>query len=343
MAIQTHFIKFHNRIKLTRESSDYKEAREKDDSILSQVKTAFRDEGYPVVDNFLQGSFSTNTAIHNIDGDFDIDHAVVIDYFKAPDDPVVAKRTVKRVLDERGFKNAKIKKPCITADYLNLSLHIDIPVYAKYGSSYKLALGKMNSNDNHRKWTEADPKGLRDWINDTNAYWDSPNDTQQQFIRLVRYTKRWRDHNFSSDVRKKVFSIGLTVMLKENFEPSFDENGRPEDLAALRATIGRILSSSYFFMVGEGKYNLTVALPVTPYIDIFNGSSVDTGTQLYNKLSSLKSKLEQIELEQDVTKQCKTLNQIFGADFEVPECDSSSKSNLAAFSSAGIVGTSQGA
>ncbi|ENC6707677.1 nucleotidyltransferase [Vibrio harveyi] len=343
MAVQTHFIKFHNKIKLTRESVDYRDAREKDSSILSQVRTAFCSAGYPIIDDFLQGSFSTNTAIQSLDGDFDIDRAVVVDFDKAPDDPVTAKRKVKEVLDNRGFRNAKIKNPCVTADYASLNLHIDIPIYAKSGESYKLALGKANSTSVNRKWSDSDPKGLRNWINDTSSYTTSPNDTQQQFIRLVRYIKRWRDHKFSADVRRKVYSIGLTVIIKQCFQPCFDQEGKPDDLRALKETVDRILSSGYFYLVGVSKYKISVLLPVTPRMDIFANSSSDTGTQLQNKFVNLQTKLGEVQSEVDEGKQCEILNKLFGDDFEVPENSSGAKNSLAAFSSAGVVGTSQGA
>ena len=57
MGIQTHFDKFHDRIKLGRQDDAYKKARERDDSIKADVKTAFSEAGYPVVADFIQGVF----------------------------------------------------------------------------------------------------------------------------------------------------------------------------------------------------------------------------------------------------------------------------------------------
>ena len=39
---------------------------------------------------------------------------------------------------------------------------------------------------------------------------------------------------------------------------------------------------------GDNKYRVGVGLPAKPWRDIFDGSSLDTGTQLYNKLKHLK-------------------------------------------------------
>ena len=56
MGIQTHFDKFHDRIKLGREDDAYRKARKHDDSIKSDVKSAFKTAGYPIVNDFIQGS-----------------------------------------------------------------------------------------------------------------------------------------------------------------------------------------------------------------------------------------------------------------------------------------------
>lgn len=344
MSIQAKFLKFHDKIKLGREDAEYKSAREKDDSILKAVKKALKDEGYPVIEDFLQGSQSTATAVKHPIDDFDIDRSVVIAFDDAPDDPVKVKKIILKVLEERGFKNAKIKKPCVTADYASLSLHIDIPLYREHNGEYELAVGKNNSKDENKVWSSSDPKGLRDWINNKDDYVGSAIDKLKQFKRIVRYLKRWRDVKFSSDIAGKVFSIGLTVMAKEQFKPNFDDNGKASDLIALRDTVSAMLNGNYFGYQGHDQYKVSVNLPKSPYRDIFDGRSTNTGTQLYNKLISLKNKLDKVIDEEDLTKQCKLLNEIFGDDFEIPS--SSLKASIiskATYVTAGAAGTSQGA
>ncbi|MGR5129229.1 cyclic GMP-AMP synthase DncV-like nucleotidyltransferase [Photobacterium swingsii] len=341
MSIQSKFIKFHDKIKLSREDSEYKDAREKDDCILKAVKSALKKEGYPVIEDFLQGSMSTATGVKNPGEDFDIDRAVVIGFDPAPDDPVKVKKIVLNVLEDRGFKNAKIKKPCVTADYASKNLHIDIPIYREANGEYELAVGKKNSSEGNKIWSESDPKGLRDWINDSSNYLGSSSKKLEQYKRLVRYLKRWRDNKFNTAVGKKVFSIGLTVMAKEQFRPNLDDSDKANDLVALRDTVNDMLYAGYFNFQGNEQYKVRVTLPKSPWRDIFDGSSINTGTQLYNKLTVLKSKLDKAIDETDVVKQCKILNEIFGDDFEVPS--SSSTAKKAAYVTAGAAGTSQGA
>lgn len=343
MSLQNRFTNFHNKLKLTREDDSYRDARTKDKSILDALKVEFKSAGYPIVDTFKQGSFSTHTGIKHPVEDFDIDRALVIDADTAPDDPVEVKKLVLKVLEKRGFKNAKIKKPCVTADYKNLNLHIDIVVYRRRGDEYELAVGKLNSNEKNREWSLSEPKKLIEHINDSSQLIGSADLKIKQFKRLVRYIKRWRDEKFGQTVGKKVFSIGLTLMLKEKFQPAISNEGKVDDLQSLRDTVSAIINGNYFHWAGDSQYKVNVCLPVQPYRNVFENSSIDTGTQLYNKFRTLLTKLDQALEEDSLSKQCKILQEQFGNDFEVPEKEHSNSAGKIAYSSAGVVGTSQGA
>ncbi|MEM7419080.1 MAG: nucleotidyltransferase [Pseudomonadota bacterium] len=343
MSLQSKFSKFHDKIKLGREDDAYKEARVKDNSILDELKSEFKSAGYPIVDTFIQGSLSIYTGIKHPVDDFDIDRAVVIDADNSPDDPVEVKKLVLQVLEKRGFKNAIIKKPCVTADYKNLNLHIDIVVYRRRGDKYELAVGKLNSSEENREWFPAEPKRLIEHINDSSEFIGSAELKIRQLKRLVRYIKRWRDEKFGQTVGKKVFSIGLTLMLKEKFHSAISNEGKVDDLQSLHDTVSAILNGNYFQRVGDNRYKVNVYLPVQPHRNVFENSSIDTGTQLYNKFSALLTKLDQALEEDSLRKQCEILQGQFGNDFEVPEKEQSNNVGKMAYSSAGVVGTSQGA
>lgn len=341
MGIQSRFNDFHDRIKLSRTDESYKKAREKDDSITTDILKAFKDKGYEVKTTILQGSLSTDTAVKHEVKDFDIDRAIIITKDSSPDDPVEPKLVIYDILGDRGFKNHKVKTPCVTADYAAENLHIDFTVYRESYGNYELAVGKTHSNAENKVWSSSDPIGLKDWIKDNSTYGNSADKKQQQFNRIVRYLKRWRDHQLSHNVAKKVFSIGLTVMAKQSFFPVFSDEGIASDLEALKNCVDSMLLNNYFTPQGDGKYSVSVMLPKSPYRDIFYGSSNDTGTQFKNKLETLKTKLSDALAETDEIEQCKILNKLFGADFEVPEA--TAKATRTAFATAGSVGTSQGA
>ncbi|MFX9343830.1 nucleotidyltransferase, partial [Acinetobacter baumannii] len=84
---------------------------------------------------------------------------------------------------------------------------------------------------------------------DSSQYGVYATEKLHQFRRLVRYLKRWRNLKFSPDVCRKIYSIGLTVMIKQNFKPSIDEDGFPNDLLALKATVDSILDWSGYFQL----------------------------------------------------------------------------------------------
>ena len=211
------------------------------------------------------------------------------------------------------------------------------------GDDYYLAVGKKNSDEENRKWSAADPHGLIERVNDDSSYdEDDAKDILAQFRRLVRYLKRWRDVQFSESVAVKVYSIGLTLMVKNELVWSFSTEGAREDLQALRKTVEAILDGGYFDEEEEGRYRVRVDLPVEPGRDIFDGSSLDTGTQLYNKLKRLKEKLAEVEALSDERKQCEILNELFGDDFEVPD-PPNGKTEKAKYASAGTVIASVGA
>ena len=357
MPIQTHFNIFNENIYLTSQSNGYKKAREKDDGILQEIKAAFKDAGYPIVDSFMQGSFDVNTAINSLVGDYDIDRAIVIEGDTAPEDPLIPKKLILDVLINRNFNNPRVKKPCVTADYSSTNLHIDYILYKCTGESYSLAVGKLNSSLANKEWSSSDPKGLSEWINSLSSYGESQLNKRKQFKRLVRYMKRWRDVNFKEEVRKKIFSIGLTVMVKEQYKPDYD-SVTVDDLNVLKTVIDKILTANYFKkqFFPEG-YRVSVNLPKTPCRDIFqhkvtggmteNGSDLNVGNQLRNKLLNLQSKLQSALDETDEIKQCTILNSVFGDDFKIPSKSNGNGGKVAtgatAFSSAGASGTSQGA
>lgn len=366
MSIQVHFNKFDKKIYLTSHSEGYKKAKNKDDDIFNSIRTSFEKAGYPVIDSFMQGSFAVNTAINSLDGDYDIDRAIIIDAEKAPEDPIAPKKIIKEVLEKRNFKDPKIKKPCVTADYKSINLHIDYTVYKKeksltYDDIYYLAIGKIGSSKEQKEWSESDQKGLIKWIDSGNYDFDKTK-KRKQLKRLIRYIKRWRDVNFSSQVSEKIFSIGLTVMIKEQYSPSSFSAHVDDDLKALKSTIDSIISARYISApIGTIDYRVYVKLPKKPNRDIFqhktegvvaDGSDLNIGTQFRNKLLNLKQELQKALNETDEIKQCIILNKLFGDDFEVPKQEKQTSSKTTAsiitssavpFNTAGASGTSQGA
>ncbi|KZN60837.1 nucleotidyltransferase domain-containing protein [Pseudoalteromonas luteoviolacea] len=339
MSLQSQYDDFAKKIKLTRESDKYKEAREKDDTIYGKIKDAFKEKGYKISRTKILGSMGSYTSVVPLNGDYDIDRGIFVTKESAPTNPIEIKKVIKDVLKNHGFSEPKIKKPCVTADYKSKPIHIDYVVFREEGDVIELAVGKENSSEDNRKWDKNDPDGLQDWLT-----WKDEGTTsaqRQQFYRLTGYLKRWRDHKYSSNEseRKKVYSIGLAVMLKEQFDASVNNKGIPNDNEALKNTVEGILNSNYFRKSWfSDKYDIRVDLPKSPYRDIFDGRGENVATTLRNRLDKLKGVLEKVDEEEDLHKQCEMLRGEFGEDFPLP-----TKNNRVKARGAGVVGVSNGA
>lgn len=123
MSLQNKFNTFNQRIYLTRHDDEYTNAREKDDSITATIKAKFKEKGYPVIDNFVQGSLATYTTIKEPGKDFDIDRAIVIDYEESPSDPLVPKKVILEILKIVDFKMLKSKNLVLLL-IINLRIYI---------------------------------------------------------------------------------------------------------------------------------------------------------------------------------------------------------------------------
>lgn len=342
-SLQTKYINFKDNIALTRECDHYKKVREKDELITNKVSKAFRDEGYEVHSTFLQGSLATHTGIIPLDGDYDIDRAIAITKASSPDNPLEPKKIIKDVLKNHNFKEPKIKKPCVTADYINEPFHIDFPTYRIDSSSnYELAVGKEFSDENNRSWSPSDPIGLVEWItsekNHQVPYITLTEEEKYQFYRLVRYMKRWRDERYSSKYeRKKVYSVALTIMIKESFCPNIDDSGKADDHKALKDTL-EIMINRYFTRNSDGNYSIRVTLPVLPYNNIYQDKGEAVGKLLHPRLKNLLNTLKEVDTKDTLKAQCELLRKHFGNDF--PESNNEIRDKG---TKAGLVGVSDGA
>ncbi|KPA11153.1 hypothetical protein MHK_008650 [Candidatus Magnetomorum sp. HK-1] len=348
MSLQTQFIKFEEKIRLTWQDDRLKKIREKDESIRKNIRDAFKEAGYPIIDFFKQGSYATKTTIVPLAEDYDIDVGVVVDTKNAPENPVDAKKTLKKVLEKRNFKEPKIKLPCVTAQYYKQGdphFHLDYPVYKKdENDNYYISIGKEHSNEEIRKWEESDPKGLINWLNKLDDFSDEK--SYYQYKRLVKYIKKWRDFKFSNSEKKNVYSIGLAVMIRESFQNAISSDGDITDIKSLKDTVDRILSNHYFKKIGydsnsNAQYEIVVKLSKKPYRNIFEKHRKTVGTLIFNRLTKLSNHLQNVLNETNVKKQSEILrDKVFGDDFPVPENENSENKK---FKESGFVASPQGA
>ena len=332
MSLQNQFKKFNENIRLSATKLD--ELREKRNKILDKLRA---NEDLPSFEEFGQGSYRMGTEVKPIDKDYDIDVGLRFNVNKNDyEAPLTLKKQIRDILKNHTEYGAEIKTPCVTVTYKKdgeTAYHVDIVTYTYEDKENKesqlyLAKGKEFAKAENIKWEVADPLGL---INEIENRFSG--EDKEQYKRIIRYLKRWKNLNFSSDGNNEVPGIGITLLAYDLFSPSkeydyLEEKYVYDDLNALIDFIRKVKSKfilKYDLESNESKYSISLDLPVQPYTDVFSKMTLNQMNNFRNKICKLYDDLIIVKDEADIIEQCKKLNQIFGDDFEVPEKKDESK------------------
>ena len=345
--VQPYFESFDREIRLGR-FSENGTLRDKRDIIRDRINDylaeVFESYGEDVPDWHWrnQGSYELGTGIKPLPGaQIDIDQGLYFDIDHNDWDPVVLKERVHEVLDGH-TKKVRVRRPCVTVWYHQRGeevFHVDIAVYAK-GSSWsasRIAMGKRYSSDENRTWDVSDPQGLVDTI---IARFASGAD-RDQFRRVVRALKRWKDVNFRSDGNEAPLGVALTVCayygLQTRFADPFAKSS-PDDRAALLGLVRWMLGQiTPVWDADAARYSrsIRVDLPVQPYNDLFEPMTPRMTERLEEKLEVLQDALVEADREVKPETACQTLADVFGDDFPVPEPQDTARVTRSAYSHSG--------
>lgn len=325
MSIQNEFLNFHDRIRL---DYDVKaELAEKRDILLQILRDSDRLPGF---DEYNQGSYGMYLGVEPTDDrEYDIDVGLRFNVNKSDYEPMDIKNIIADILSDHTDYGAVIKKPCVTVTYKKdgeATYHVDLVTYLyedhedKQSQLY-LARGKENKPDDI-KWEKADPVGLVDYINGKIEKGDQRN----QFRRVVRYIKRWKNRRFISTGHAEPTSIGITLIAVDYFTAK-----KGDDLEALLHVAKCIQSLFCVEKYEDGrwlyriKYPMPVSLKFESNTDAFEKMTDVQMTDFKEKLEKLIRDLEAVQSEVDEVEQCKKLHKIFGEDFHIPEVKNVSK------------------
>ncbi len=325
MSIQNEFLNFHDRIRL---DYDVKaELAEKRDILLQILRDSDR---LPEFDEYNQGSYGMYLGVEPTDDrEYDIDVGLRFNVNKSDYEPMDIKNIIADILSDHTDYGAVIKKPCVTVTYKKdgeATYHVDLVTYLyedhedKQSQLY-LAHGKENKPDDI-KWEKADPVGLVDYINGKIEKGDQRN----QFRRVVRYIKRWKNRRFISTGHAEPTSIGITLIAVDYFTAK-----KGDDLEALLHVAKCIQSLFCVEKYEDGrwlyriKYPMPVSLKFESNTDAFEKMTDVQMTDFKEKLEKLIRDLEAVQSEVDEVEQCKKLHKIFGEDFHIPEVKNVSK------------------
>lgn len=319
--IQSAFKEFHDKIKL---SDENEELREKRDIILDKLKEKITAETASYT-HFVQGSYAMGTGIKPTDGDYDIDVGLEFDIDKGDyPDPITIKKWVRDALDGH-TKSVKIRRSCVTVTYQKDDepiYHVDFACYAADNKDQKLyiAKGKEYSETENRIWELSNPKELINLIK--NRYSDE--DEQAQFKRVIRYMKKWKNEKFEVSGSAAPTGIALTILAYNLFSPKYKIDTIKgtkvyDDFTALKNFVQSILNKFTRHYDENGNVHFTISqnLPVEPYNNLFSKMTEIQQDDFHGKLTTMKSKLTEVENTDKKSEACKVLAQIFGNDFPI--------------------------
>lgn len=324
--LQTQFNKFHEAIKIDFEGN--KPLREKRDMILAELRAGLKKQyptNTPTFKDFVQGSYDLATGVEPLQGeDYDIDVGLDFNLTTEIFKPVELKEIVFNILNSVAKRTVVIKRPCVRVQYHSageLAYHIDLAVYG-HGKDFRgnmndklyIAKGYLGSATDKKIWEISEPYRLKELIKSKI----SDNSDREQFRRVIRYLKRWKDYNFSSTGTERPTGIALTALCYNLFtvEKDYIRNSitgvygyRYNDLRALTRVVSGII---YCF---NWNNKISVKLPVAPNNDLFEKMSDKQMLNFKTKLQDFKNILENASNDTIASTACTKLIKVFGSDF----------------------------
>jgi len=217
MNFDKQFKEFHSQVKL--DSTKKQQLLRSKGSLREKIKKDFREKSRtPVPKFYMQGSFSMTTTINPISVEYDLDDGVYlqnIDTSKPMDEWESSEKVHKWIVDAVNGHTSKKptdKNLCVRVNYADENKHVDLPIYVEKGDTYYLAV--KNSG-----WIESDPKEISDW------FADEVKTKGEQYRRIVRYLKAWKDFREDENSSLKLFGgFQLTVLASYHFIEDLDND-----------------------------------------------------------------------------------------------------------------------
>lgn len=319
------FQKFDDDIKMSYDDSSI--LREKRDLLLNDLRDGLKRQfshNVPKFDPLNQGSYAMHTGVKPLEGeDYDIDIGILFHFSKDSYEPTEVKKWVFDALNT-GNRTVEYKRPCIRVQYHKggeIAYHVDLAIYSKadynHGTTY-LAKGYLKGKPEYQIWEQANPDKLKSAF--LGKFTDR-ND-RQQFRRIIRYLKRWKDLNFSANGNNRPTGIALTACAMNWFQigaryNNYDGKYYYDDLIALKNFVRTMINQFHY------SNSINVQLPVQPFNNLFEKMSNNQMANFKQKLIILENNLIRADNETDTYPICQTLQSVFGNEFCLahPKCN----------------------
>ncbi|MCG8422680.1 MAG: nucleotidyltransferase [Proteobacteria bacterium] len=308
MSFQPIFSRFHEAIKLN-DKTHNAGLREKRDRIHNRLR-----EKLPYTFTFFnQGSYAMGTGIRPLNDDYDIDVGIVFnDVYFHDFDPNAVKKWVYDAVSEHTAR-VEWRRPCITVYYQQHGeavYHVDLAIFARERNSngLRLAIGKQHSANDQREWQPDDRKGFIEAVKKRFS-----GDDDQQFRRVIRYLKRWKDVHFRNQGNAAPSGLGLTVAAYTWFQVNRSFlNGLYDDLGATRGLVRSIRNAfTCRWTLSGNMHRLMLPIPFAPRDDVFSRMSDQQMQEFYQRLQLLEDWLDEAQQSSSTA----PLQRAFGSDF----------------------------
>ena len=266
-------------------NSDEAALREKRERVLTRLRGAGVSFQF-----FNQGSYAMRVGVKPIDGDFDIDVGIVV--AGSPADAKAAKRSVFEAVRDHTTQ-VEWRRHCVRVQYVRVGqprFHVDLAVYRErqWGGGLELAVGKEHSAT--VEWSPSDPKGLI-------SHYDARHsgEARDQFRRVTRYLKRWKDVHFPSHGNAAPIGVGIAMSAYHWFTPQLGGWGSsPDDLSALAGLVDSMRRSFRMERGPDGQFasRLVAKVPVTPHDDVYRRMTNQQMKEFLGRLDVLAQQLE---------------------------------------------------
>jgi len=190
-----------------------------------------------------QGSFSMNTTILPINGEYDVDDGVYI-FGKEEDRPTpqTAHDWIYKAVENRTSQKTIDKNTCVRVQYAG-DYHIDLPIYYKTdGNENEFFFDSKDIPElahKNKGWIQSDPYEFKKWF-------DVKAQAKPQLKRIVRYLKAWTDNKNNSNSSLK-FPSGMIFTILASEDNFIDSVRDDESMLSTLKNIQKKIDDTRFF------------------------------------------------------------------------------------------------
>lgn len=305
MNFDPEFKKFHGRVKL--DSSKKTTLLGSKDALRGKIKADFKaKDRIPVPDFCMQGSFAMCSTINPSKKEYDLDDGVYLKNIDTSkpiekwESPETVHSWIVSAVDGHTSKKPLDKNLCVRVLYADENKHVDLPIYAEKDGEYYLAV-------KNKGWMESDPKEINDWFT------QEVKKNGEQYRRVVRYLKAWKDHREDKNGTVKLFGgFQLTVLAAKHFVRDSES-----DEESFFRTVESINNSIW-------SYRYSISHPVRLAKNIIEHYSDKRKELFQDEFKNMFDKAKKAYDEKKCEEKAKKWVKVFGDRFPIPtesECD----------------------